>query len=94
MITGKTKRAFPFLFQSLMLTMDELERLDNIQLFESFSDWLESQNNAGVLPTLDSGMVSDAIRAVTWGFLFEQVSVDQGIYQISCELIYWKDAPE
>lgn len=87
-ITGKERRAYPFAFQSMERTADELERLENIGFYETFAAWLDSQSEAGVLPTLDSGLTAEKIEAVNWGYLFEQGESSSGVYQIQCRLIY------
>jgi hypothetical protein len=91
-INGQSRRVFPFAFQSVEYTMDELERLDTINFFEDFSEWLETQSNAGTLPTLDSGKTPERIEAVDWAYLFEQGDSNTGIYQIRCQLVYEQDA--
>jgi len=86
-----SRRQFPFVFRSVEYTMDELERLDNIAFFEGFAEWLETQSNAGNLPTLGSGKTPESIEAIDWAYLFE-AGATTGIYQIRCQLIYEQDA--
>ena len=92
-LNDRTRRQFPFAFQSHESTFDELERLDNIQFFEGFAEWLETQTAAGTLPTLDAGKTAESIAAGDWAYLFEQAQSETGIYQITCRLIYEQDAP-
>lgn len=87
-ITGATVREFPFAFQSVESTADQLARLESIGFYEAFSEWLDQQTIDGNLPTLDTGKTAIEISANTWGFLFEQGQSDNGIYQITCKLIY------
>jgi hypothetical protein len=87
-ITGKTLREYPFAFQSMESTADDLERLENLGFFESFADWLEAQSEAGTLPDLGAGKAATAIVATSWGYLFEQGQSETGIYQITCRLEY------
>lgn len=87
-IIGNKKKQFPFVFQSVEYTADELERLDNIAFFEGFAEWLESQTDAGSLPSLDAGKTPLEIEAIDWAYLYEQGQSDTGIYQIRCRLIY------
>jgi hypothetical protein len=81
-------REYPFAFQSAEYTADELERLETSGFFEAFADWLESQTNAGVLPTLGAKQTALEIEATSWAYLFEQGNSETGIYQIQARLIY------
>lgn len=87
-INGSSLRVFPFAVQSMESTADDLERLDNNGFFETFSDWLESQTAAGLLPTLSAGKTPELIEATGWGFLYEIGVSDTGIYQVQCRLVY------
>ena len=87
-INGGSMREYPFAFQSAEYTADELERLETSGFFESFADWLESQTNAGVLPTLGAKQTAWSIEATSWAYLYEQGNSDTGIYQVQCRLIY------
>lgn len=90
-IDGRKRKQFPFAFQSVEYTADELERLDNISFFEGFSEWLESQSNAGTLPTLGSGKTPELIEITSWAYLYQQGASDTGIYQILGRLVYEQD---
>lgn len=90
-VTGKSQREFPFAFQSMESTADDLERLENQGFFETFADWLETQSEAGTLPTLGTGQTSELIEATGWGYLYEQGNSDTGVYQIQCRLVYDQD---
>lgn len=87
-IDGGSEREFPFAFQSMESTADELERLENNGFYEAFADWLETQDKAGVYPTLATGKTPTGIEATGWGYLFQQGESDTGIYQIQCKLTY------
>ncbi len=87
-IDGGSSRKFPFAFQSMESTADELERLENNGFYEAFSDWLDAQTVAGVLPTLGAKQTATEIQALGWGFLYEQGQSSTGVYQIQCELTY------
>lgn len=90
-IDGSSQREFPFAFQSMESTADDLERLENSGFFETFSDWLETQSEAGTLPTLAAGQTSELIEATGWGYLYQQGNSDTGVYQIQCRLVYQQD---
>lgn len=87
-INGKSLREFPFAFQSMESTADNLARLEAIGFYEAFADWLESQSLAGTLPNLGTKKTAERIEASGWGYLFEQGQSETGIYQITCRLVY------
>lgn len=90
-LSGKSLREYPFAFQSMESTADDLERLENSGFFESFADWLETQTEAGTLPTLGTGQTTEIIEALGWGYLYEQGNSDTGVYQIQCRIVYGQD---
>lgn len=91
-ITGSSLREFPFAFQSVESTADNLARLENLGFYEAFAEWLEAQTEAGILPTLDAGKTAIEIEALGWAFLFRQGESNTGIYQITCRLVYKQEA--
>lgn len=91
-IMGNTEREYPFAFQSVESTAADLERLASMGFYEAFADWLESQSEAGDLPSLATGKEATWIEAISSGYLFEQGESDNGIYQIQCRLLYDQDA--
>ena len=92
-IDGGSLREFPFAFQSMESTADELERLENNGFYEAFADWLETQTLANILPTLGSKQTAFKIEALGWAYLYEQGQSSTGTYQIQCKLTYQQDAP-
>lgn len=87
-LDGGSLREFPFGFQSMESTADDLERLETIGFFEAFADWLEAQTNSGAFPTLGAKQTPIRIEALGWGYLYEQGISDTGIYQVQCKLTY------
>jgi hypothetical protein len=87
-ITGGTVNEFPFAFQSMESTADELERLESLGFYEAFAAWLKSQTLAGTLPTLNTGQTPEKIEALGWAYLYEQGESGTGVYQIQCKLTY------
>lgn len=87
-LDGGTTREFPFAFQSMESTADELERLENAGFFEAFSDWLETQTEAGALPNLGTKKLALKIEALGWAYLYEQGQSNTGVYQVQCRLTY------
>ena len=91
-VIGNTTREYPFAVQSNRSTADELTRLENSGFCEEFADWLESQTDADVFPTLGTGKTPTKIEATVGGVLYEQGESDTGVYQIQCLLTYDQDA--
>lgn len=89
-IDGGSVREFPFAFQSTESTADNLERIETLGFYEAFADWLETQSDAGTLPTLGAKQTSEKIEALGWGFLFSPGESGTGIYQIQCKLTYFQ----
>lgn len=87
-ISGKTLREFPFAFQSTESTADDLARLEAHGFYEAFAEWLDSQSEAGIFPSLAAGKTPESIEATGWGYLYEQGQSDTGIFQINCRLVY------
>lgn len=87
-INGASLREFPFAFETAKSTADDLERMESAGFNETFADWLESQSEAGILPTLDAGKTATGIEATSWGYLYEEGESETGIYQIICKLQY------
>ena len=87
-LDGGSLREFPFAFQSMESTADDLERLETVGFFEAFSDWLESQSDSGVFPTLGAKQTPIRIEALGWAYLYEQGVSETGVYQVQCKLTY------
>lgn len=87
-IDNSSEREYPFAFQATLSTADEQIRITNSGFFEDFAAWLESQSEAGTLPTLETGKTATKIEAVGWGFIYEQGQSETAIYQITCKLTY------
>jgi len=87
-VTGKTVREYPFAFQTVASTADNLARIESAAWNEIFADWLEAQTKAGSLPTLDTGKTAIGVEAVNWGYLYEEGESQTGIYQIVCKLTF------
>ena len=90
-INGKSRRAFPFAFQSMEITADQASRIESIGFYETFADWLESQTESGNLPTLGEGKTPELIEATGWAYLMQEGQSDTGVYQVQCRLVYEQD---
>lgn len=91
-IDGSSLRSFPFAFQSMESTADELARIETSGFYEALVDWFDQQTELGNLPILAANKEAEAIEAAGWGNLFNQGSSETGIYQIQCRLIYKQNA--
>ena len=91
-IDGSSLRQFPFALQSIEYIADDAARIRAAEFYEALADWLESQTEAGVLPTLDAGKTAETIEALQSGFLFEFGESGVGLYQIQCRLTYTQGA--
>jgi hypothetical protein len=87
-LNGGSVREFPFVFQSMESTADDLERLENIGFFEAFADWLDLQTVNNVYPVLGAKQIPLSIEAIGIAYLYEQGISDTGVYQIQCKLTY------
>lgn len=92
-LDNSSRREFLFAFQSMESTADDPQRIANHAFLESLSEWLEAQNKAGTLPTLDTGKTAEEIEAVGQPILFENGESGTGIYQLQCRLSYAQVAP-
>jgi len=91
-IDGSSVREYPFALQTSTLTEDDARRLLNSEFSENFGAWLESQTEAGTLPTLGAGQTARSIEETLSGALYEQGESGQAIYQIQCKLTYEQEA--
>jgi len=87
-LNDHTSREFPFAFQSMECTVDQLGRAATQEFYESFAEWLRTQNEADILPEMDPGQTPFKIEALGNGFLFTQGDSQTGVYQIQCRLEY------
>lgn len=93
-INGASRRAYPFSFNAMAPTDSDMERLANIGFFETLSDWMETQTEAGNLPTLGTGKTAESVQADNWGYLFEEGESGTGVYQVQCTLTYYQALEE
>lgn len=81
-------KAFPFALESTVSDADDVTRLENNSVYESFADWLDTQSDASNFPTLPEKHSAEKIEATSSGFLMERTASDTGIYHIVCMLTY------
>jgi len=91
-LNGASLRQYPFALQSTESTADDPARIANNEFYETFADWLESQTEAGVLPSLDTGKTAETIEALGQPILFQLGESGTGVYQLQCRLTYHQEA--
>jgi hypothetical protein len=87
-LNGGSEREFPFSFQTINGTEEDVQRLENLSFFEAFSDWLEAQTDAENFPNLGPKKTVTSIEALTGGYMYEQGDSASAVYQITCKLVY------
>ena len=61
----------------------------NISFYEKLAEWVETQNNEGILPELNYPLIAEEIKVLTHGYV-EQMSANKAIYVIQMKLVYKK----
>ena len=78
-----------FLLNMRAATNEDADRLQNNGFYEDFAEWLRTQSEAGILPSLPSGYTAVSIEALSNGFLMESSEVlSTAVYSINCRLVY------
>lgn len=84
---GKIKQ-YGFTFTTISSYSPELiTQIENSGFFEQFSDWIEKNNNADILPNVPGAI---KIMVLTNGFLLD-ADGEKAKYQIQLKLIYKED---
>lgn len=85
---GSCMKRFLFIFGSReYYSADINQGIENQSFYEKFSDWICSQNDAGILPDLSEGREPVSLKILTGGYV---LSADENTarYQIQLQLIY------
>lgn len=92
-VDGSTEREFIFVVASMFDFSEELQnQINNSGFYEDFSEWIEENNENGILPELKEGLISEEIEVETSGYLYLiNNSISKARYQIQCKLIYTKE---
>lgn len=87
-VDGSTKKQEQFIFASREIYgQDVFNNLDNINFYEKFAQWIETNDDKGNLPVLENGKESLSIEVTSNGYAF-QTDVDKAQYQIQMKLIF------
>lgn len=87
-IDGSSRRQFLFTLSTRAYYGAEIrQQIDNLAIFEEFSDWIDAQNRAKNFPDLGEGRTPQKIEVTTSGYAFTP-QTDSARYQIQCKLTY------
>ena len=90
-VDGGTLKQYNFIFASReFFGTDVNQNIENLDFYEQFSAWIETQNKNRAFPVLESGKEAQSIEILTSGYMFEMDS-DNARYQIQCRLLYEED---
>lgn len=92
-IDGSRKKQFTFVVASMFDFSEELQnQIDNSGFYEDFSDWIEENNDKGVLPNLKNGLTPEEIEVETCGYLYNIFDgIKKARYQIQCKFTYTEE---
>ncbi len=78
-----------YVFYAKEAAADEVDRQDNYDFLECFSNWIEEQNDKGNFPILSANYVVEEIQ-VSNILLFDIDDDGTGLYQVQIQLIFKK----
>jgi hypothetical protein len=79
-----------YVFYAREATADEIDRQENYDFLEGFSEWLEEQNQEGNLPDLPANYKAEELR-VSNIMLFDVNEDGTGLYQVQLQLEFRKE---
>ncbi len=88
-IVGNRRYENNYVFYAKEAVADEVNRADNYDFLENFSEWLEEQGEASTYPTLPDGYEVLDLE-VSNAMLFEIEESGAGLYQVQLKLIFMK----
>lgn len=88
-ILGNRTYQNSYVFYAKEPASDEVDRQDNHDFLESFSDWLESRNDAGIFPVIPDNYEAKEIQ-VSNAMLFDIYDDGTGLYQVQIQFIFEK----
>lgn len=89
-ILGNTVHQNNYVFYAREAASDEIDRQDNYDFLEDFSEWLEEQNEEGNLPELPGRYKAEELR-VSNIMLFDVNENGTGLYQVQLQLEFRKE---
>jgi hypothetical protein len=88
-ILGNRTYQNSYVFYAKESASNEIDRQENHDFLEDFSDWLEERNDGADFPTLPTGYSVEEIQ-VSNAMLFDLYEDGIGLYQIQIQLIFQK----
>lgn len=89
-VDGEKVKQFLFVFASREYFSADINTcIDNLHFYEKFEEWIEDNNDAGILPDLD-GKTPVSIEVLTRGYVLS-ADEETARYQIQLRLIYEED---
>jgi hypothetical protein len=79
-----------YVFYAREAAANEVDRQENYDFLEGFSEWLEEQNEEGNLPVLPAGYKTEELR-VSNIMLFDVNEDGTGLYQVQLQLEFIKE---
>lgn len=74
-----------YVFYAKEAAANEVDRQENYDFLESLSDWLDDQNDEGILPMLPGRYQADSIEVAN-AMLFDVEENGTGLYQVQIKL--------
>ena len=89
---GDSLRQYQFAFTSReWLSPGDVDNIENSGFYERLEDWVEAQNDAGIVPLIKSkNKVPQRVELIASGYL-QSEDGQTGRYQIQWRLIYTKE---
>jgi hypothetical protein len=89
-VDGEKVKQFLFVFASREYFSADINTcIDNLHFYEKFEEWIEDNNDAGILPDLDD-KIPVSIEVLTRGYVLS-ADEETARYQIQLRLIYEED---
>jgi hypothetical protein len=88
-IVGNKTYQNNYVFYAKEAAADEVDRQDNYDFLEDFSDWIEEQNDNGNFPELPAKYEVEELE-VSNIMLFDIEEDGTGIYQVQIQMIFTK----
>lgn len=91
-INGSTVRQYPFNFNSReAYSLDRVLAIQTDNFYERLCNWVEEQNNLGILPEMPQGCEALGMTVLAPGYMLD-ATMENAYYQIQLQLQYFKEA--
>lgn len=88
-IIGNKHKQYTFTITSRAYTATDLNRIENLNLLDDFTDWIEKQNENGNLPKLAEKQIADELIVTSNAYLYSNdPEIQNGVYQMQLKLYY------